>query len=677
MSDRSPFWLQITDEDILWASSLLKLPAVAFHGEDGTDPRQEVLKSMKSIDVQACPGSGKTTLLVAKLAILAKKWQYRTRGMCVVSHTNAARIQIETRLRNTSVGQRLLAFPHYIGTIHGFVNDLLAVPWLRSQGYPITMIDTEACLERRWNALPIPTRRGLEINGHDRSVLSINSSDFGVGTLRWGKGRVLGIDTPTYRGIKDVCRRSTAQGYFCYDEMFVWAHDMIEKVPSVVDVIRDRFPLLFIDEAQDNSEAQSAILHRVFQSGSGQVIRQRLGDSNQAIFDSIRTTEATTDRFPDNAIKRDLPNSHRFGQNIADLANPFGLIPYPSGLRGHGPETPLASGPREGRHTLFLFNDDSAIKVLEAYGGLLLETFSEQELGEGRFTAVGQIHRVENTDKFPHHIGHYWPEYDPELTRPDPRPRTYVQYVFAGTARAESNGETHALVEKTAEGILRLAGMMDGKKNFPHRRYYHRRVLELLDKCADVRGRYQDLMASVAVMREALSNETWCGHWRGVVREIAEAIAGTAQTSQEIDDFLSWRDELNLSASPFTTSRSRDNIYRYPADDPKVLIRVGSIHSVKGQNHTATLVVETFWKDKKGRYNLELLRPWLDGSTSGGQSVRVQQETRLKVHYVAMTRPTHLLCLAMKRSTFEDSKRELDHEVVQKLEGRGWQIRLV
>lgn len=459
--------------------------------------------------------------------------------------------------------------------------------------------------------------------------------------------------------------------------MFIWADDMIDKVPYVVDVIRDRFPLLFIDEAQDNSEAQSAILHRIFKGGSVPVIRQRFGDSNQAIFDSIRSSEAQTDRFPDNAIKRDLPNSHRFGQNIADLVDPFGLMPYPCGLRGHGPREPLASGPREGRHTLFLFTDDSAIKVLDAYGGLLLETFSGDELRKGTFTAVGQIHRTGNTQNFPHHVGHYWPDYDPELARPDPRPRTYVQYVFAGTARAEATGETHALVEKTAEGILRLAGLINGSMNLPQRRHCHRRVLELLEKRVDVRERYQDLMASVAVMREALSRGTWCGHWRGVVAEIAEAIAGTPKSDQEIDDFLSWRDEVNPSVSPTATPRGLDNIYRYPAADPKVFIRVGSIHSVKGQTHTATLVLETFWQDRKGRLNLEMLVPWLDGSKSGDQQFGVQQKTRLKVHYVAMTRPTHLLCLAMKRSTFEDSKRELDHEDVQKLEGRGWQIRLV
>lgn len=80
------------------------------HANRAGDPRQNVLNYMDSIDVAACPGSGKTTLLVAKLAILAEKWQYRTRGICVLSHTNAARHEIEKHLGNTATGRRLLGY---------------------------------------------------------------------------------------------------------------------------------------------------------------------------------------------------------------------------------------------------------------------------------------------------------------------------------------------------------------------------------------------------------------------------------------------------------------------------------------------------------------------------------------------------------------------------------------
>lgn len=422
---------EVTDEDIRWSSRLLGLPENAFYGEDCTDPRQAVLKSMKTIDVAACPGSGKTTLLVAKLAILAEKWRYRTRGICVLSHTNAARYEIESRLGNTTAGRRLLSYPHFIGTIHAFVNEFLSLPWLRSQDYPITMIDTDISLRRRWNDLPYTTRIGLERNRHGHSVLTVRSSDFGVGDVRWGKNGFLGKDTPTYGELRNSCRKSCLEGYFCYDEMFMWANDLMNKVSDLVDMIRDRFPLLFIDEAQDNSEVQSAILHRVFLEGGSTVIRQRLGDPNQAIFNFVGASGAETDVFQSGATMG-LPDSHRFGQKIADLADLLGLRPY--GMRGQGPKKYLTSG-KEGKHTIFFFDNDSAKEVLKAYAELLIETFSEKELREGTFTAVGMIHRTsekEEAHKFPRHVGHYWHNYDPVLTRQDPKPQTFVQYVFAG-----------------------------------------------------------------------------------------------------------------------------------------------------------------------------------------------------------------------------------------------------
>jgi DNA helicase-2/ATP-dependent DNA helicase PcrA len=147
MADAVPFEPPVvTDYDVTWVTEVLGLPENAFCGADGTDPRREVLKDMASIDVSACPGSGKTTLLVAKLAILANKWKYRTKGICVLSHTNAARDEIEKRIGYSAVGRDLLAYPHFIGTIHGFVDQFLALPWLRSKGYPIKMVNTDLCL---------------------------------------------------------------------------------------------------------------------------------------------------------------------------------------------------------------------------------------------------------------------------------------------------------------------------------------------------------------------------------------------------------------------------------------------------------------------------------------------------------------------------------------------------
>lgn len=674
MNEDTPFNpREVTDEDIRRVSRLLGLPESAFHGENDDDPRLDVLKCIDNVDVEACPGSGKTTLLVAKLAILGDKWEHRTRGICVLSHTNAARREIEERLGCTAVGRQLLSYPHYIGTIHRFVDTFLALPWLRSRDFPIKMIDTGVCEMRRWRKIPYNLQYPLQKRGIDESGIRIVDSDF-----RWSTKTgacPFAETTNTYRAVVRACESTAREGFHCYDDMFIWASDLVEKVPQVSSVLRQRFPILLIDEAQDNSEAQSALLHRIFMDGEGEVRRQRFGDSNQAIYNFVGAKGASTDAFPCDDYKTSVPNSHRFGRTIAKLAEPLGLVAHDGGLTGNGPR-PICRGSyiTEGRHTIFCFADDALDMVLPAFADLLIATFTEDELNQGTFTAVGQIHNPIKDENLPRHVGHYWPEYDAELTKTDPQPKTFVQYIRAGQAEADARGETAPAIDKIAQGILRLAGMAEDGQVLHRRKRSHRYMLEMLDDHPDTRGSYTLLLGRFGVKGRVLSEWSWNIRWSKVVQKIGERIAAGSLSNADADAFLRWEDALGASTVN-AEKAPRDNIYRYPKDDPKVHIKIGSVHSVKGQTHTATLVLETFWQDRQGRHNLELLLPWLDGHRRGEPSNGVHQKSRLKLHYVAMTRPTHLVCLAMKRSTFENDDGELDAPVVQALEKHGWQVK--
>ena len=397
---------QITEADASWAASALGLPAGAFSGPDGQDPRLGVMKAMGTLDIEACPGSGKTTLLVAKLAVIARKWTERQRGVCVLSHTNVAREQIENRLGNTAEGQSLLAYPHFVGTIHGFVNEFLAMPWLRSQGIPIETIDDEIAQDWRWRRLPHWVKDSLAQVGKDGWAPRYIGADIDLGEIKWGKG-TLGKDTKPYKALKRVCKESVMAGIHCYDEMFVWAHNLIDDVPEVTNYLRARFPLLFIDEVQDNSELQSVLLHRIFMEGDSPVVRLRFGDANQAIYQYAGQVGAVSDPFPVAEIRRDIPSSFRFGQSIADLTDPLAV--EPQGLQGHGGEGPDDEPEMAGRHAIFLFDDETVGDVLGAYAAYLLEEFSEKELREGDFTAIGAVHRPGPADNIPRFVGHYWP----------------------------------------------------------------------------------------------------------------------------------------------------------------------------------------------------------------------------------------------------------------------------
>jgi hypothetical protein len=634
----------IEDADIAWACGVMGLPATAFAGTDGNDPRIVVLKSMETLDIEACPGSGKTTLLVTKLAILANRWAQRRQGICVLSHTNAARNEIEVKLSTCSAGSALLRYPHFVGTIHSFVNEFLAVPWLRSQGYPIKVIDNEIALNVRWSKVAIGTKAYLRKKNREKYCLTYDRADFGG-----GEKSLLGEHTDTYKALVSICAETSKSGYFCYDEMFVWAAQLLDSYPHIVNDIRLRFPLVFIDEVQDNSELQSAFLNRVFFSNQNPTIRQRFGDSNQAIFQHARQNGATTDPFPGIA-KMDLPHSFRFGQSIADAANPLGVAPQ--GLIGRGPALEVAVAARDRRNALFLFDDQTIHSVLAEYAKYLLDAFSADELARGLYTAVAAVHASDKSDKVPRLLGHYAPTYDPEINRKDPSPATFIQYIFSGRREMVGRADVHPIVSKMAAAILRLAQLADADVPIARHRNSHRCVLELLSKNRDAQRSYLDLLDRVVCDGGAVSSAYWNGECKSRVAAIAGAIAGNSMKVSECAKFLEWTEQPSAEAERM--SRTHDNVYRYPPEAPRVNIRLGSIHSVKGETHTSTLVLDSYFY----RHHLQELKPWLLGAKIGGNNQNERMRERLRVHYVAMTRPSHLLCLAMRHDSLTDEDSE-------------------
>lgn len=644
----------ITEDDCNWACAALGLPKTAFSGPDGKDPRLELLKSNETLDIESCPGSGKTTLLVAKLAILAHKWTDRRRGICVLSHTNVARREIEQRLGSTAEGRRLLTYPHFVGTIHGFVNAYLAIPWLRSLGYPVNHIDNDHCEQHRRRLLGLRQFSALVnyVNPREASgklnIVSkwcVVSPAFEV-LKENGKPEFKDAKGKTAKQLLTLVAKCARDGYHRYDEMFMWAHDLLGQIPEVRHAIRERFPLLFLDEVQDNSELQSALLFRLFVEGDTTVVRQRFGDSNQAIYHSARQTEgATTDPFPRGDIRKDIPNSHRFGQEIGNLADPLAL--EPQGLVGCGPSHKIVAIDKTAKHAIFLFDDYTVQHVISAYARYLLELFSEQELHHGIFTAVGGVHRPGEDDKLPRFVGHYWPDYDHELATAEPKPQTFQQYVTAGLSRARGASESYYIVEKIAEGVLRLAGISNPLVGLGNRKRKHRYLLELLAEEPEFRTTYLDVVIAIAAEGRNPTADEWSEKWSDTIRSLAENIGSTTVVSPEGKGFLEWRAPED-GDPPTCQPRQRDNIFRYPDKNPRVQIRVGSIHSAKGETHTATLVLDTYYH----AHHLATLKPWLLRQKSGKGSETVRNISRLKQHYVAMTRPSHLLCLAMREDAF-------------------------
>ncbi|MDP1955584.1 MAG: hypothetical protein Q8K71_13980 [Polaromonas sp.] len=83
-----------------------------------------------------------------------------------------------------------------------------------------------------------------------------------------------------------------------------------------------------------------------------------------------------------------------------------------------------------------------------------------------------------------------------------------------------------------------------------------------------------------------------------------------------------------------------------------VNVEVATVHSVKGETHTATLYMETFYeRGGGGNYESERLADQLKGQAISIKAHDLVRQSA-KMVYVGFSRPTHLLCFAVHQSRF-------------------------
>ena len=670
MTEPDTFIPQISDDDVAWICNEMGL-------SDFDKPRQDFLRSSSTLDVSACPGSGKTTLIVAKLAILARKWPHRTKGICVLSHTNAAREEIQRRLQGTGVGQQLLSYPHFIDTIHGFVNQYLALPYLNSYGFPPATVDDDLTSAYRRRILSTQDYWRVENylkrkhSSFDRIRLRDKDFDISLGDQDFPAGP----NTTMHQIAKRAVKTSSEAGYFCYDEMFIWAKALLRDCPDVAKFLQHRFPLVIVDEMQDTSELQIEILDALFLRSSPEVVLQRVGDPNQAIYEGDRAGGAVPGGYPDPAICLKIPNSFRFGPAIATLASPFAIYAAgPDGLQGVGPRV-VEGAPDCCSNALFIFTDAEAHRVLDAYGHHVLSSFSDATLTIGDITAVGAVHQdasdvTAGQPKFPKTVPHYWSGYTKEVGRSVPHPRTLIQYVRIAQALVRDGYDLAPGVEKIASGIVRLARRSGYTKLLSKRAPSHRILLQAISPNAEATSAYRRLLQAYLVDWEVLSIVSWTQRQVDILQVVRALVApGTAVDAE--DDFLGW-DQQNPSLVETAQTSPQDpgpNVYRYDNGTGRIVdIRLGSVHSVKGQTHLATLLLSTYWH----KHSSERILPWLLGEKINLNGAGVQDRARLHQTYVAMSRPSHLLCLAVPSSALGNADVLLGR--VEILKNRGWRV---
>jgi len=606
--------------------------------------RRAVLLEMGTRDINAAPGSGKTTILAAKLLLLARQWPHSRRGVCVISHTNVARDEVQRRLAATVDGVRLLSYPHFIGTIHAFVNQFLALPFLRSNGLEVDVIDNDAFarravgMARRDNVL----RFWMEKNQGVEDMVSTLS--FAGANLELTSAKPLpNKDSKSYPRLEAIKNELTAKGVFRFEDMFAFAESLVRDSPAIRQRLSHRFPLLFIDEMQDTSWDQEELLDRLFDET---VVMQRYGDINQRILGSASGAEKLT--FPQNGFIS-ISTSKRFGPAIAHAVASVQYQGAPvAGERPPDPPSP----------TLILYDEKLAQKVIPQFGRLVLATFTDEELGTGSVNALCSRKRGDSKSAPGRHLADYWPAFANDASGISSRP-TSVWHLLSDVGspsdssynlngRAADVRRALLLVLRSAKSPL-VADIRDGPQ-----------LLRTLERGGAPTDGIRRLCRDLALARQLTGSAE---KWSALPPLLFPVLSPLLPEGMSLEEFTA----LNAFAIPDVDASGGGDARRCTVEHEgrSVTIRVGTVASMKGETHLATLVLESHGGLSK-RFDLEEALPVLAGEPLDPKASALLKG-QFRSLYVAMSRPSRMLCLAMNKSRAAQLH-------IDALTANGWQV---
>lgn len=656
--------IKITAADYAYAENILLHPGCVFDQE-----RRDFIADFSTLDLQAVPGSGKTTAILAKLLILEKYLPLNDgAGILIISHTNAAIDEIRARLKHHC--PKLLNYPNYLGTIQGFVDEFMAFPYYALKfGRKIVRIDnelynesigrhfglnikdfksqeqknaryyltgTQSALHYRFQCNGDKIRLTDSVNGSPVQVAkpkpnSKNYVDFSVEE----KKRVL-------KWMTELKLKVMNDGVLHYDDAYFLANRYLQLFPGIRSIIQERFALVLVDEMQDMDKHQYDILENLFyENGQSSSIYQRIGDKNQAIFNGIAKLE---DIWIDRDHVLALSGSQRLGPSIAALVQNFAMF-QPQGFTING----LSQAGLKPH--IIRFTEATITNVPHRFLQLIAHlqiagSFPKVPKAPVKIVAwntewpdgIVQAGRVRLTD--------YIPQFSKSKTKPTMDHNCLESYL-------ENCDLTKASLKPLRQSILNALLKilrMEGAKTSNNHRFAKQTLIDLIKfKSGGATDHYEKFSQKIYDCSLLL---------------IAGDISAATQT---IKDYLP--EFLNLFN--ITLHHAKDFVAN-PADPAKIPsvapqeplsvfkfngqnVEVTTVHAVKGQTHSATLYLETSYN---GKHESEYLCHQILGTPFTDQ--RTRHKECVKMAYVGLSRPEHLLCMAINKDRFDKLLKTID-----------------
>lgn len=628
--------IDITDDDIRYAERIL-LP----EGKEFDDERKAFIRNLNTIDLQAVPGSGKTTALLAKLLIIERKLPFSDgSGILIISHTNTAIDEIKEKVQKHC--PKLFSYPNFIGTIQSFVDTFLAIPmFVHWKGKKPIRIDSEIFWESLYKSLPYGSNLALEKRLGNKfkqfmEELSIGPNDklFHFDSFEEISIPKIGSHTDTYKNLFAVKKRLLNKGILNYNDAFTLANIYLNKHNSIKSLLQKRFSFVFVDEMQDMDTHQYNLLEKVFyDDGNSISIIQRIGDKNQAIYNSVKAIDVWEDR----AEVLRLNGSQRLSKPIANFVKRFALY-NDVNFNIVGMNVCVI------KPHILKFENETIGNLIPQFAHIV-KAYKEQ----GSFTNPERPIKVVcwNTDwkeddtsrqddaklrLEDYHIG-----FRKEKSKPKQDYDCLKSYLLFYDKSKQTLEPLRKNILNSFLKILRLENIntLDGRP------YTKKKLIDFI-RVKD-HQKYEELKLNIY---------NWSmGVIKGNANDVFEGIRAY------IPNFFAIFSEVAPSTSISFINNDTTRLFEINVEKLEISnhykeqgleIEITSVHAVKGQTHCATLYLESYFQ---GNYESERLTNQFLGNAFDDK--RVHHKSSTKMAYVGFSRPTDLLCIAVHKDRFD------------------------
>jgi len=643
--------LKVNDSDIKYAEKILFGKTKVFDRE-----RIEFIKNFDTIDLQAVPGSGKTTVLLAKLLILERKLDfYDNSGILVISHTNVAVKEIKNRIGKYA--PKLFKYPNFVGTIQSFIDQFLAIPYykqIHKKTPPI--IDNDVYKE--YIEKKVKNSQNFKLKSYLKN--KTNLLDF-LYSIKFGNSldeiNVPGLKDktkPVYKALLKIKQNLLQSGILSFHDTYVLANLYIEEFPRIKKILQKRFKFVFVDEMQDmNKDLYDLLESLFFKKHTIGHVYQRIGDINQAIYDEKNFTDELVWNSENRKILK-LKGSHRLSPFNSKVIENFAI--EPTQIEGKNQDVGI-------KPHLIIYNDNNKEEVIPKFVELI-KIFQMGNLIPKNpnlpIKVVGWRKQADNENTLI--IQKYWPDFQPNSTRNKIDYSSLLSYITAVDTPKKSFSEIRKNLFNALLKILRIENIKYDYDSY----FTERRLLKLLRE--NFPKEYEKFKLNVyKICLHVINNniEEAKNLFIENLKFVFGEIFKRKNFSEKTEKFLNNTEEFEKKIIEI------DDLKRNIITIDDITLHIGTVHSVKGETHTATLYLETeYWNNK----DIKRVLPCFYGIDVNKVKKKGNRHSQsLRMSYVGFSRPTHFLCVAANEKSLDKNPKKRD-EIKEKIKQNGWII---